>query len=391
MRFTRRTGWDLRPNLLARKREELREKGIPVLDLTVSNPTQVGIQYPKELLNPLAHPRGLLYEPDPKGLLSAREAVASLFRAKGVCLDPEQIVLTASTSEAFGYLFRLLADPGDELLVPRPSYPLFDYLADLQDVRPVPYRLRPALPGRWELDLEALAGTASARSRAFIAVQPNNPTGSCFNQTERQEVFRFCRRRELALISDEVFAEYLFQKEPETAGTLLGLDPAVLTFSLGGLSKWMGLPQMKLAWIAVEGPKLQRDEALSRLEMMADTFLSVNTAVQMALPEWIELAGPIQAQILQRLRVNRQELEGLCRDGPIRLFPSQGGWTAVLQMGSVPDEEAWAAALLEERQVLVHPGYLFGFEMDGVVVVSLLPSPKTFAEGIRSLLDYAAA
>ncbi len=378
----------MRPNLLAQKCEELRGKKVEILDLTHSNPTRAGIQYPEGLLAPLAHPRGLLYEPVPKGLPHAREAVASLFSAKGIRLDPERIVLTASTSEAYSHLFRLLTEPGGEVLVPRPSYPLFDYLADLHDVRPVPYRLQLSSQGRWELDRESLTRAASHRTQAFIAVQPNNPTGSCFNGPEREEVFRFCREQGVALISDEVFAEYLFHKEPEAPATLLGLDEEVLVFSLGGLSKWMGLPQMKLGWIAVGGPDPKAGEALARLEMIADTALSVNTVVQMALPEWLNSAAQIQAQILHRLHANRKELESLVSHsgGGVQALPSQGGWYAVLQVAGVRDEERWAADLLEERHVLIHPGYLFNFEKPGTAILSLLPSPEVFAEGIRRLL-----
>lgn len=389
--FSRRTRWDLTPNALAQRKARLEREGKPFLDLTDSNPTRAGICYPEGLLAALAHPRALRYEPVPKGWLRAREAVASLFEAKGCSIDPARIVLTASTSEAYTHLFRLLTDTGDDLLIPQPSYPLFDYLADLNDIRPVPYRLRLSSQGRWELDAESLRRAVSERIRACVVVHPNNPTGSCFSEAERDETFRICRERGWSLISDEVFAEYLFHADSRTPSTLLG-SREVLVFCLGGLSKWMGLPQMKLGWIAVSGPEPEVTEALARLEMIADTALSVNTAVQMALPEWLAFGPAIQSQIRHRIQANRERLQAQClREGRIQVLPSRGGWYAVLRLPGVEDEERWAADLLEQRHVLIHPGYLFDFEGPGFMVISLLPPEQDFAEGIRRLLDFSSA
>ena len=292
--FAERTGWDLAPNALAKRLEQLRAAGAEILDLTESNPTRVGLAYPADLLAPLADPGGLLYDPQPKGLLPARQAVASLYATKGAPVGPERVLLTASTSEAYSHLFRLLANPGDEILVPRPSYPLFGYLADLSDVKTVSYPLR--LQGdRWRVDPEELNSAAGPRVRAVVVVHPNNPTGSALTAEEWTAIAELCLRRGLALISDEVFADYFREEAGGLPRTLLG-GPAgegPLTFALGGLSKFLGLPQMKLGWIACSGPPDLLAPALERLELIADTYLSLNTPVQRALPAWLVLAPAV--------------------------------------------------------------------------------------------------
>lgn len=385
--FADRTGWDLTPNALASRLKEIRAAGEKVLDLTLSNPTQAGLRYPEGLLAPLANPGGISYDPEPKGLLSARQAVASIYAGKGAAATPENILLTASTSEAYGHLFRLLANPGDEILVPRPSYPLFGYLADLADVKTVSY---PLCEGerRWELDLAALASAVTPRSRAVIAVHPNNPTGSALTAREVEALRRLCRERGLALIVDEVFAEYLW--EENLPRTLLPVGPAAgqgpLTFALGGLSKLLALPQMKLAWIACAGPEELLRPALDRLELIADTALSVNTPVQLALPGWLALAPAVQGEIRSRVRANRDLLER--EAGPL-LSPSDGGWSAVIETPGVVDDEAWALTLLEEYHALVHPGYLFDFDAPGHAVLSLLPPPDLFREAIGGIMKFS--
>ncbi len=383
--FAERTGWDLRSNALTHRLEELRAAGAEVLDLTESNPTRVGLRYPEGLLAPLVDPGGLLYDPQPKGLLSAREAVASLYAGKGAPVDPGRVLLTASTSEAYSHLFRLLANPGDEILVPRPSYPLFGYLADLNDVKAVSYPLR-LQGGRWQADPEWLASAAGPRARAVVVAHPNNPTGSGVTAKELAGITELCRRRRLALISDEVFAEYLWEEARDLPRTLLAggapaADGGVLTFALGGLSKFLGLPQMKLGWIACSGPAGLLDPALERLEMIADTYLSVNTPVQRALPGWLKLAPAIQAEIRARLHANREWLAG--RGLPV--LPSDGGWSAVLRLPGVRDDEGWALSLLEGQGVRVHPGSLFDFEGSGHAVTSMLPPQGLFREALRRL------
>ncbi len=375
--FARRTEWDLKPNKLSEKLAEMRKRGEEIIDLTESNPTRVGLQYPDGLLKELADPRGLLYEPDPRGLLPARKTVASIYTAKGAAVDPNRIFLTASTSEAYSMLFRLLADPWEQILVPRPSYPLFGYLAGLNDLETVSYPLHLEKDGRWRVGLKELEEAMTARTRALILVHPNNPTGSCLTSEERDKVAALCARRGAALICDEVFAEYLHPGAGPVPATLLsGEGP--LTFALGGLSKWMGLPQMKLSWIACAGPDSQVSGALDRLEVIADTSLSVNTPVQAAFPRWAGFAPAIQRQIRERIQANRDWMK--------KLLPADGGWNGVLELPGIRDEESWALELLERERVLAHPGYFYDFERPGIAVVSLLLAPARFREGIGRLL-----
>ncbi len=408
--FSRRTEWSLTPNAITRQLEQMRKRNLPVLDLTESNPTCCRLRYPKRLLSELASPESFVYEPNPKGLLSARKAVASLYAKRGISVDPERILLTASTSEAYSFLFKLLADPGDQILVPRPSYPLLDYLATLNDVEMVAYRL--TYQNRWQIDWDSFLKGLSPKTRAVVVVHPNNPTGSRVTPGEFKELFSICRRHNLPLICDEVFADYLYGKGSEVPGA------STLTFSLGGLSKSFGLPQMKLGWIVVDGPRSQVREAIERLEVIADTYLSVNTPVQLALPRWFALASSIQSQIRKRIQTNRRFLleqlssslssrdvppfprsfhpgksriagqAGLSPDGPIQLLAADGGWNAVLRIPAILDEEAFVLDLLKKEQVLVHPGYFFDFEEPGFVVLSLLIPTNRFQEGLNRLLRW---
>lgn len=384
--FAKRTDWDLRPNRISEKLAQLRGRGEKILDLTESNPTRVGLRYPEGLLRELADPRSFLYEPDPKGLLSARQTAARIFSGKGVALNPDRIFLTAGTSEAYGMLLRLLAEPGEQLLTPRPSYPLFDYLAQLNDLETAPYSLRLGPDNRWRVDLDELSKAMTARTRALILVHPNNPTGSCVTQEELARMVALCEERGVALIADEVFAEYLYQRDESLPATLLG-GAGVLVFALGGLSKWMGLPQMKLAWIACAGgPERKLSEALARLEVIADTFLSVSTPVQAAFPQWAGSAPLIQEQIRGRIRRNRRWLREAAT-GVASVLPADGGWNAVLQLPAMDNEEAWTLRLLEKERVRVHPGYFFDFEQPNIAVVSLLPAEEDFREGIGRLFE----
>ncbi len=386
--FAKRTEWDLRPNRLAEKLAELRGRGEEIFDLTESNPTRIGLRYPEGLLKELADPRSLVYEPDPRGLLPARRTVAGLFAAKGARVDPDQIFLTASTSEAYGMLFRLLGDPGDQILIPRPSYPLFGYLAALNDLETVSYPLRLGREGRWRIDLQKLRGTLTARTRALVVVHPNNPTGSCVTEKERVELLALCAERGIALISDEVFAETLDPAAGRVPATLLS-EGGGLVFALGGLSKWMALPQMKLGWIACAGPAAEVSAALARLEVIADTALSVNTPVQHAFPRWAAEGLGIQEQIRKRVRENREWL-GKALPSGVRLLAADGGWNAVLEIPDAKEEESWALGLLERHRVLIHPGYFYDFEQEGVAVLSLLLPAARFQEGARRLLAGSA-
>jgi len=382
-RFSKRTTWDLRPNRLAQLMEEKRTAGEVVLDLTESNPTRVGLPLPEDLLSPLADPGGRHYNPAPFGLPATREAVAADFTRRGVPLDPDRLVLTASTSEAYAFVFKLLCDPGDEILVPRPGYPLFEYLATLEGVGVRGYPLD--LDGTWHLDARALR--PEARTRAVVVVSPGNPTGAYLKRRERDAVEELAASEGLALVSDEVFADFAFAPDDRRAPSL-ARDGDVLTFTLGGLSKSCGLPQVKLAWIAVTGPAAERQQALERLEVVADTYLSVSTPVQLAAPALLERWDELQAPVRERTRQNLGALrQRLAADSPSSLVEPEGGWSAVLRIPATLSEEERVARLLLGQNVRVQPGYFFDFPREAYLVLSLLTPPDTFAEGVERILS----
>ena len=382
--FSERTRWDLRPNRLAERLAARRAAGARILDLTESNPTRAGLPYPDDLLAPLARPEGRRYEPSAFGLAPAREAVAADFARRGFPIGPDRIVLSASTSEAYAFLFKLLCDPGDEVLVPRPGYPLFEFLAALESLRVRAYSL--AHDGEWHLDLSALRAASSPRTRAVVVVNPNNPTGAYLKRDERLALEAFCAERGLALVSDEVFADFAFRDDARRAPGVAH-DGPTLAFALGGLSKSCGLPQLKLAWTAVTGPEALRREALARLEVVADTFLSVSTPVQVAAPQLLARREELQAPIRERVRRNLDALRGTLAPGcPATLLEPEGGWYAVLRVPATVSEEDRVTRLLEERDVLVHPGYFFDFPHEAFLVLSLLAPEGEFAEGASRVL-----
>ncbi len=383
--FSARTGWDLQPTKYAAALEKLRAGDEPFFDLTASNPTTCGFDYDNAgILREFSTPESLQYEPDPRGLLLARNAVARYYAEvaqTGVGLN--QIFLTTSTSEAYSYLFRLHCDPGAEILIAQPSYPLFEFLADLDDVRLVPYPL--FYDYGWHLDLAALAARITPQTRAIVIVHPNNPTGHFTAASEREVLHQICREHGLALIVDEVFLDYALKSDaPPSFAT--GEHP-VLTYVLSGLSKVAGLPQMKLAWIAAFGPSDALEQATTRLEVIADTFLSMNAPVQHALPYLLASRHSVQRQILSRVQENLAALDGRLSDAPtISRLEVQGGWYAVLRVPALRSGEALAIRLIEQQKVVVHPGYFYGFDGDGWIVLSLLPRAEEFAEGIRRLV-----
>jgi len=382
--FSSRFHWDLRPNRLTRLLDEKRRAGTRVLDLTESNPTRAGFSYPDEVVQALADPRALGYDPQPAGLLAAREAVCRYYAEAGHTIEPDRVLLTASTSEAYAYLFKLLSDPGDEVLVPRPSYPLFEFLAAMESLRVVPYPL--VCQGGWSIDCHALAAAVTDRTRAVVLVNPNNPTGSFLKRDELRFLIDLCQERELALISDEVFADFAFAEDAERVRTLAG-GSAVLTFSMSGLSKIAGLPQMKLGWIVVAGPAAASAEAREKLELIADTYLSVGTPVQHAAPRLLELGKAIQKQIASRTRSNLEGLKAaIGAESACRVLPVEGGWYATVQVPRIRREEEWAIKLLGEDDVLVQPGFFYDFESEAFMVLSLLTEPEIFLEGCRRLL-----
>lgn len=387
--FSGRVPDDLTPNLLTRTAAALRERGVPLVDLTESNPTKVGLRYPPELLAPLSRPSGLAYDPHPFGLPDARAAVSEEFQRRALPVGPEHIVLTASTSEAYSLLFKLLCDAGDEVLVPQPSYPLFDHLSRLEGVQARPYRIE--FHGRWAIDVASVGRAVSPRTRAILVVSPNNPTGSVVDRGTLAELDELCAARALTLVGDEVFADYALNDEAALPPSVVE-DPTALTFALGGLSKSAGLPQLKLGWMAVAGPSQLVGPALARLELICDTYLSVATPVQLAARLLIRAGREIRASILQRVRCNYRQLEALVAEFPsCTLLPGDGGWSAVIRVPATRSEETLVLELLEENHVLVHPGYFFDFERGTFIIVSLLPEPSEFREGMTSVLARASA
>ena len=378
--FSSRIASDLAPNRLSAAVARLRQGGIAFDDLTESNPTRVGLNYPARLLDSISAPAGLNYDPRPFGLASARDAVAGDFRRRGMRVPRNRIVLTASTSEAYSLLFKLLCDPGDEVLVPVPSYPLFEYLAALDAVHARPYALD--YQGSWSVDVDGLKRATTDRTRAVVVVNPNNPTGSYLKRAELDELAAHCRAHGLALIGDEVFAEYVLDADPPRTTSVLAQHQA-LTFSLGGLSKSLGLPQMKLGWIAVAGPDDLVRPALERLELICDTYLSVATPVQVGLPALLAEGASVRTEIRDRVTRNyRALLQQAPRCPAVSVLPAEGGWSAVLQVPAMQSEESLVLQLLEHERVLVHPGYFFDFPREAFLVVSLLPRPEAFDRAV---------
>ena len=388
MKLAARVGWDASKNRLTRLLEERLRCGLPILDLTETNPTRCGFGYPAaDILGALGNPAALEYAPDPRGLLAAREAIAGLYAARRAPVAADDIVLTASTSEAYSFLFRLLADPGDRILVPAPSYPLFDLLGRLNDVTLVPYPLIP--DAGFAIDLDALEAAVDDSTRAILVVSPGNPSGAFLKRSERDGLARIASSHGLALICDEVFGDYAFGDDPSRVETLAGF-PECLTFVLNGLSKMLALPQMKLAWIVASGPGADAAEALQRLEVIADVYLSVGTPIAQALPSLLALRPAIQTMVRERTGENLAYLLSRTRmavgGSACSVRSPEGGWSAIVEIPRTRSEEEWALRLLEADGLFVHPGYFFDFPDEGRLVVSLLPRPATFREGIAALM-----
>jgi alanine-synthesizing transaminase len=380
--FSSRFHWDFHQNRLTQLLSEKRGAGTPILDLTESNPTHAGLTYPPDMMRAFDDARAFDYSPSPAGTVGARRAVAEYYGALGYRVPPENILLTASTSEAYAYLFKLLANPGDNVLVPRPSYPLFDYLATMESIEVRQYPL--VYHGAWTIDMDGLAAAITERTRAIVVVHPNNPTGSYVKLAELDALVRLCRDRELALISDEVFSDYDFAPDPHRAGTLAVVTEC-LAFAMSGLSKIAGLPQMKLGWIAVSGPEALRAEAFEKLEWIADTYLSVSTPVQWAAEALLQAGEQVQMQIRERcathLSLAREALAGSAGN----ILSVEGGWYITVQVPRVRSEEEWTLELLERENVLVQPGFFYDFHSEAYLVVSLLTAPEVFREGIARL------
>ena len=383
--FSRRTRWNLETNAFTVALQDHQRQGRETFDLTASNPTQVGLNVDTQaVLRALSHAEVLDYDPQPRGLPGARKAVRDYYASLGAELTEEQLLLTTSTSEAYSFAFRLLCDPEDEVLIPTPSYPLFEFLAQIQDVNLVPYEL--VYDHGWQIDFHSMEKAITARTRAIILVNPNNPTGSFVTETERQQLNCFCREHSLALIVDEVFFDFNLS---DAKFTTMATNRDVLTFTLSGLSKVAGLPQMKVAWIATTGPRELTAPALERLEVIADTYLSMNAPVQHAIPDLLDLRQDFQQQLMTRLRANLAELDAqLSRQKLITRLQVTGGWYATLRVPVTRTDEELAIELLRETGVLVHPGHFFDFASDGYLIVSLMTPETMFAEGIGRVLRY---
>jgi aspartate/methionine/tyrosine aminotransferase len=391
--FSRRTGWNLATNRYTQALEAHRRSGSELLDLTASNPTTVGLDYRKqELSQALIQDEIFSYEPAAKGMLSAREAVAAYYAEKQVSVDPEDFVLTTSTSEAYSFVFRLLCDPGDSVLVPTPSYPLFDFLADLNDVKLEPYEL--VYDHGWQIDFTSVAAalerseSVERHCRAILVVHPNNPTGSFTKLSEQRELSRICQNRDMAIIADEVFLDYsLAASAPPT----FVANDACLTFTLSGISKISALPQMKVAWIAVSGPKELKKDAFARLEVIADTYLSMNAPIQLAVPAMLDERRHVQPQLLRRVRENLSALDKcLATHKLCTRLKVEGGWYAVLRVPALGSDEDLAISLLEHTNVLLQPGHFYNFSSDGYLVASLIAPPDIFRKGIERTLEYSS-
>jgi aspartate/methionine/tyrosine aminotransferase len=399
--FSDRTNWRLAQNRFSQAVEEVRTSGAKILDLTVSNPTRIGLHYDStSILSALNSPRTLDYDPQSKGLLSGREAVAAYYRDDHHVRDlsPEHIVLTTSTSEGYSYVFRLLCNAGDELLVPKPSYPLFEFLADLQDVKLVPYTL--IYDHGWQIDFPSLEKARTQRTRGVVVVHPNNPTGSFVKQSEAELLNKFCRAHGLAIIADEVFLDYGMRHADverallpaavhDSANGTFAANQGALTFTLSGLSKISALPQMKVSWVVTSGPSGEAGPARDRLEVIADTYLSMNAPVQWALPALLNEKKNIQKQLRERVLENLAELDRqIAAQSACQRLDIEGGWYAVVRVPVTQSDEDLAIELMRQESVMVHPGHFYDFPRDGYLVLSLITSEQEFSRGIRGVLRH---
>jgi alanine-synthesizing transaminase len=383
--FAKRTNWNLETNRLSAALSAHRAARKPIIDLTLSNPTECGFLYDQEaILNALRNPAALKYEPNPRGLDVARGAVAQYYAERAAIVSNDDIFLTTSTSEAYSYVFRTLCDPGDELLIPAPSYPLFEFLADIQDVRLVRYQL--IYDHGWQIDFHALEQAITPRTRGVIVVHPNNPTGHFTKPAEMRKLNELCAAREIALIADEVFLDFELKKTPITT---FAANSEALTFTMSGLSKICGLPQMKAAWLVVSGPEALKVDALARLEVIADTYLSMGAPIQWAMPTLLGQRQAFQKQVIDRVSENLSELDRqLARQKSCSRLEVEGGWNAVIRVPATLSDEDLALELLATQSVYIHPGHFYDFPSDGHLVLSLIIPSQTFRDGLRSLLVY---
>lgn len=381
--FASRTNWNLKPNRLAEALEQHKSSGRRLLDLSASNPTECGFTYDAPaIMRSLCSPASLQYHPDPKGLKSARLAVSNYYAENGEQVSIEDLILTASTSEAYSFIFRLLCNPGDELLIPTPSYPLFDFLADVNDVKLMRYPL--FYDHGWHIDIHALKQAVTPRTRGIIVVHPNNPTGHFTKAEEVAQLNQICSANQMAIIADEVFLDFSLHAKQKS----FVANPGALTFTMSGISKISGLPQMKFAWLAVNGPEAERRETLARLEMIADTYLSLNAPIQLAAPVLLQQRKQFQQQLMARVRANLAELNSqLSEKRHVSRLAVEGGWYAVLRVPATRSDEELALELLKKHDVYIHPGHYYDFPSEGYLIVSLITPEQDFTEGVRRILS----
>ena len=387
-RYSSRLSWPVWTSRFADALASHRQAGTRLFDLTISNPTAANLAYPhNEIANALGGIRQFDYQPDPAGNLKARQAIAAMYEASGIAVAAERILLTASTSEAYAHLFKLLCNPGDEILIPLPSYPLFEFLAALEGVRTVPYWLR--YDGNWHVDFTTMAPAITNRTRAIVVVNPNNPTGSFLKNEEAAQLLALARTKNLPIISDEVFTDFALSEIDGAARSLIDCGET-LVFSLNGLSKSCGMPQMKLGWIVVSGPDRQASECRERLEFVLDTYLSPSTLVQSALPSLLAIGRGVRQQIQERIRGNYDSLKHLLASSPANALHTEAGWSAIVQIPRTRSEEEWILTLLNQQHVVTQPGYFFDMPNEAYLVLSLLADAKTFDEGVRRIREVVA-
>jgi aspartate/methionine/tyrosine aminotransferase len=381
--FADRTSWNLTPNRLAEALAQHQAKNNLLFDLTVSNPTECGFMYDNDaILRALSNPAATMYQPEPRGMATARHAIAEYYAARGCDVPVEDILLTTSTSEAYSFVFRLLCNPGDELLIPAPSYPLFDFLADIQDVRLVRYPL--FYDHAWEIDFHALEQAITPRTRGVIVVHPNNPTGHYTNSAAMKHLNEICSPNNMAIIADEVFLDFSLTQELHRS---FAANSEALTFTMSGLSKIAGLPQMKAAWLIASGPERWKSQACARLDVIADAYLSTNAPIQLAVPSFLQQRGGFQKQLMARVRDNLRELDRqIAAKNSCSRLEVEGGWYVVLRVPATRPDDDLAVDLLESMGVYIHPGHFYDFPGDGYLIASLITPEHDFAEGIRRLL-----
>ena len=385
MMFSKRTNWDLQHNRLTQLIKERQDNGLPLIDLTESNPTKCGFDYPvNEILTPLNKKTNLDYRPEPRGDLQARQAVADYYKDLDLAVNPENIFLTTSTSESYNIVFRLLMDVGDEILVPQPSYPLLDYLAHINDVNIRHYQLR--YDDEWHIDFHSLRSSISEKTKAILVIHPNNPTGSYIKKDEYNSLKEVALANNLVIISDEVFSDYSFYEDDRRVKSFAGKD-SILTFTLNGISKMLGLPQMKLGWIVVDGDKIAAKDASARLELITDTFLSVSTPIQNALPDWLNLGMQMNSQIMNRIKHNYEFLSKYAANNTMfRIYKIEGGWNVIIKTLSNDFDEEWSDLLVRKDGIITQPGYFYDFERNDCMVISLLVQEKLFRKGFEIIV-----